>query len=52
LTHTGKKYLSSSIILVLKRKYERDLMNNQIKKSTFPSEVSKFEVNYYIFLVE
>ena len=48
-THTGKNWFSSSIISVLKRKHERDLMNEQIRNQYFPSKVSKFEVNYYIF---
>jgi hypothetical protein len=33
----------------LKRKHERDLMNEQIKNQHFPSKFSKFEVNYYTF---
>ena len=48
-THTGKNWFSSSVISVLKRKHERDLMNQQIRNQYFPSKVSKFEVNYYIF---
>jgi len=48
-THRGKNWFSSSVILVLKRKHERDLMNEQIRNQYFPSKVSKFEVNYYIF---
>ena len=50
LNHTGKNWFSSSgVISVLKRKHERDLMNGQIRNQYFPSKVSKFEVNYYIF---
>ena len=48
-THTGKKWFSSSVISVLKRKHERDLRIEQIRNQYFPSKVSKFEVNYYIF---
>jgi len=48
-TLRGKNWFSSSVISVLKRKHERDLMNEQIKNQYFPSKVSKFEVNYYIF---
>ena len=48
-THTGKNWFSSSVISVLKRKHERDLMNEQIRNQYFPSKVSRFEVNYYIF---
>jgi len=48
LTHTGKKWFSSSVISVLKRKHERDLMNEQIRNQHLPSKVSKFEVNYYV----
>ena len=48
-THTGKNWFSSSIISVLKRKHERDVMNDQIRNQYFPSKISKFEVNYYIF---
>jgi hypothetical protein len=49
LSHRGKKWFSSSVISVLKRKHERDLMNEQIRNQYFPSKVSKFEVNYYVF---
>jgi hypothetical protein len=49
LTHTGKNWFTSSVISVLKRKHERDLMNQQIRNQHFPSKVSKFEVNYYVF---
>ena len=48
-TLRGKKWFSSSVISVLKRKHERDLMNQQIRNQHFPSKISKFEVNYYIF---
>ena len=48
-THTGKDWFSSSVISVLKRKHERDLMNEQIRNQHFPSKISKFEVNYYVF---
>jgi len=48
-THRGKKWFSSSVISVLKRKHERDLMNEQIRNQYFPSKVSKFKVNYYVF---
>ena len=48
-TFRGKNWFSSSVISVLKRKHERDLMNEQIRNQYFPSKVSKFELNYYIF---
>ena len=48
-TLRGKNWFSSSVISVLKRKHERDLMNEQIRNQHFPSKVSKFEGNYYIF---
>jgi len=48
-TLRGKKWFSSSVISVLKRKHERDIRNEQIRNQHFPSKVSKFEVNYYIF---
>ena len=48
-TLRGKNWFSSSVISVLKRKHERDLINQQIRNQYFPSKVSKFEVNYYIF---
>ena len=47
-THTGKNWFSSSVISVLKRKHEHDLMNEQIRNQHFPSKISKFKVNYYI----
>ena len=49
LTYTGKKWFSSFVISVLKRKHERDLMNEQIRNQHFPSKISKFEVNYYFY---
>ena len=48
-THRGKNWFSSSVISVLKRKHERDVMNEQVRNQHFPSRVLKFEVNYYIF---
>ncbi len=48
-TLRGKNWFSSSVISVLKRKHERDLMNEQIRNQHFPSKISKFEVNYYTF---
>jgi len=48
-TLRGKNWFSSSVISVLKRKHERDLMNEQVRNQYFPSKVDKFEVNYYIF---
>ena len=38
-TLRGKNWFSSSIISVLKRKHERDLMNEQIRNQYFPSKV-------------
>ena len=35
LTHTGKNWFSSSVISVLKRKHERDLMNEQIRNQHY-----------------
>ena len=48
-TLRGKNWFSSSVISILKRKHERDLMSEQIRNQHFPSKVSKFVVNYYIF---
>jgi hypothetical protein len=48
-TLRGKNWFTSSVISVLKRKHERDLMNHQIRNQHYPSKVSKFEVNYYIY---
>jgi len=48
-THRGKEWFNTSVSSILKRKHERDLMNEQIRNQYFPSKVSKFEVNYYIF---
>jgi len=44
-----KKILEDNVSSILKRKHERDVMNEQIRSQHFPSKVSKFEVNYYIF---
>ena len=48
-THRGKQWFNTSVSSVLKRKHERDVMINEIRDQYFPSKVSKFEVNYYIF---
>ena len=48
-THRGKEWFNTSVSSVLKRKHERDLMNEEVRNQHFPSKVSKFEVNYYIF---
>ena len=48
-THRGKNWFNSSVILVLKRKHERDLRIQQIRNQHFPTKISKFEVNYYTF---
>ena len=48
-TLRGKNWFSSSVISVLKRKHEHDLRVQQIRNQHFPTKISKFEVNYYIF---
>ena len=48
-THTGKKWFNSSVSSVLKRKHERDVLFDEIRNRHYPTEISKFEVNYYIF---
>ena len=49
-THRGKKWFNSSrVISILKRKHEYDLRIQQIRNQHFPTKISKFEVNYYIF---
>jgi len=49
-THAGKNWFSSSgVISALKRKHEYDLRIEQIRNQHFPTKISKFEVNYYIF---
>ncbi len=48
LTHTVKNWFYSSVISVLKRKHERDLMNEQTRNQYFTRKVSKFEVYYFI----
>ena len=50
-TLRGKNWFSSSVISVLKRKHERDLMNEEIRNQHFPSKISKFEVNYYTYIL-
>jgi hypothetical protein len=37
------------VISVLKRKYERDVLFDEIRNRHYPTKMSKFEVNYYIF---
>ena len=48
-THRSKKWFNSSVISVLKKRHEYDLRIEQIRNQHFPSKVSRFEVNYYIF---
>ena len=48
-THRGKKWFNSSVSSVLKRKHERDVLFDEIRNQHFPTKISKFEVNYYIF---
>jgi len=48
-THRGKKWFNSSVVSVLKRKHESDLRIEQIRNQHFPTKISEFEVNYYIF---
>jgi len=45
----GRTGFLHKVYSVLKRKHERDLLNEQIRPQHFPSKLSKFEVNYYIF---
>ena len=42
-TLRGKNWFNSSVISVLKRKHERDLMNDQIRNQYFPSKISEFD---------
>ena len=48
-TLRGKNWFSSSVISVLKRKHEHDLRIEHIRNQHFPTKISKFEINYYIF---
>ena len=48
-THRGKKWFNSSVSSVLKRKHERDVLFDEIRNRHYPTEISKFKVNYYIF---
>ena len=40
-THRGKKWFNTSVSSVLKRKHERDLMNEHVRNQHFPSKISK-----------
>ena len=48
-THRGCEWFNTSVSSVLKRKHERDVLFDEIRNQHFPTKVSKFEVNYYIF---
>ena len=48
-THRGKQWFNTSVSSVLKRKHERDVLFDEIRNRHYPTEISKFEVNYYIF---
>jgi len=48
-THRGCEWFNTSVSSVLKRKHERDDLVNNIRNKHYPSKVSKFKVNNYIF---
>ena len=48
-THRGKQWFNTSVSSVLKRKHERDVLFDEIRNRHYPTKMSKFEVNYYIF---
>ena len=48
-THRGKQWFNTSVSSVLKRKHERDVLFDEIRNRHYPTKISKFEVNYYIF---
>ena len=48
-THRGKQWFDTSVSSVLKKKHERDVLFDEIRNRHYPTEISKFEVNYYIF---
>ena len=48
-THRGCKWFNTSVYSVLKRKHERDVMNDQIRNQHYPSKISKMELKYYLF---
>ncbi len=48
-TTRGKKWFNSSVSSVLKRKHERDVLFDEIRNRHYPTKISKFKVNYYIF---
>ena len=47
-TLRGKNWFSSSVISVLKRKHERDVLFDEIRNRHYPTEISKLEINHYI----
>ena len=48
-THRGKQWFNTSVSSALKRKHERDVLFDEIRNRHYPTKISKFEVNYYIF---
>jgi len=40
-THRGCEWFNTSVSSVLKRKHERDVMNEQIRNQYYPSKISK-----------
>ena len=48
-THRGNKWFNTSVSSVLKRKHDRDLMNEPIRNQHSPTKISKKEVYFYIF---
>jgi len=48
-TLRGCEWFNTSVSSVLKRKHERDVINDQIRNQHFPTKISKMELKYYTF---
>ena len=48
-THRNKQWFNTSASSVLKRKYESDVLFDDVRNQHFPTKISKIEVNYYTF---
>ncbi|MDC1026657.1 recombinase family protein [Candidatus Thioglobus sp.] len=49
-TYRNKQWFNTSVSSVLKRKYERDALFNEIRNKHYPSKISKMELKYYTFV--
>ena len=48
-THRGKTWFNTSVYSVLKRKHQRDMRVEQLRKREYPIKISKMSLEYYTY---